>query len=149
MKNVLSSINKVLNEKTKTKHPPILIRKTNCLFSLMIFTFVKKKKLKIKIFAIFRLNKAQFSSSRCFCWGCEGDEPHWCQAHLILFMLLTRFASMAWSPALESVVLSLFLRPSDYCTVIKCTFTFNIYWMFLVAFTILWQSSNTKHKFLN
>ena len=41
----------------------------------------------VKSFAIFWLCEAQFSSSWCFCWGHEGDEPHWtvrCQACLIL-----------------------------------------------------------------
>ena len=48
------------------------------------------------------------AQARCLSWGCEGDEPLWtlrCQVRLILFrVLLTGFASIAWSSTSESTV---------------------------------------------
>ena len=103
----------------------------------------------------------QFGSYGCFCWGHEGGKAHWtvrCQARLILI----RFASMAWSPASDPMILDLpdlvclsrFLQPKQnisnhLVTVLWSTepssFTTNVFGYFC---GIIAQTELIKHTLL-
>ena len=67
----------------------------NLLFPISLLSFF----LSFSTFQSIRVSQ-QFGSSRCFYWGCEGDNA---SSSDTLWMLFIRFASFAWCTALESM----------------------------------------------
>ena len=102
------------------------------------------------------------SATRWICWSCDGDQPHWterCWAHLIFF----EFASMAWSIALEFIVLG----PTDLAWLLRflqpkqnfLNLLFTVFWSIAPSLfcitnifgcfyaSVMTRSELVKHKF--
>ena len=107
--------------------------------------------------------KVMWGSSRCFCWGREGNELNWtvrCRAHLIL----SEFYSLvlepgqginSFKPHWTCLIVEILatqaklLEQSDYYTVIKCTLTFRTTNILGCFGCVLVQFELVKIKILN
>ena len=98
-------------------------------------TFLYKGELSL---AIFWLCEAKFCSSGWFFLDHEEDKPTWtvrCWLWFIFSVLLTGFASMTWSPALEfsfrhiwpCLIINVLATQAEFVQLLSyCTFTFHI-----------------------
>ena len=104
------------------------------------------------------LCKAQFSRSKCFCQGCEGDELHW-TVRFWARLILSKWCSPDF-PLWLGAWFQTYLTLSDHqgsCNLCKISWTICLlYWdqlhlhllhnkCFFVDSAVLWPSSNLQY----